>query len=68
MPEVAGDAALLVNPHSVDDICAAMTRLAEDESLRQELIAKGREQRQRFSWDRTAAALWQTVEKVLAEI
>ena len=68
MPEVAGDAALLVNPHSVDDICAAMTRLVEDESLRQELIAKGREQRQRFSWDRTAAALWQTVEKVLAEI
>ena len=68
MPEVAGDAALLVNPHSVDDICAAMTRLAEEESLRQELIAKGREQRQRFSWDRTAAALWQTVEKVLAEI
>ncbi|MBR4218317.1 MAG: glycosyltransferase family 4 protein [Bacteroidales bacterium] len=68
MPEVAGDAALLVNPHSVDDICAAMTRLAEDETLRQELIAKGREQRQRFSWDRTAAALWQTVEKVLAEI
>ena len=68
MPEVAGDAALLVNPHSVDDICAAMTRLAEDEFLRQELIAKGREQRQRFSWDRTAAALWQTVEKVLAEI
>ena len=45
-----------------------MTRMAGDEDLRQELIAKGREQRQRFSWDRTAAALWQTVEKVLAEI
>ena len=68
MPDVAGDAALLVNPHSVDDICAAMTRLAEDEALRQELIAKGREQRQRFSWDRTAAALWQTVEKTMTEI
>ena len=68
MPEVAGDAALLVNPHSVDEICAAMTRLAEDEALRQELIAKGREQRQRFSWDRTAAALWQTVEKTMTEI
>ena len=67
MPEVAGDAALLVNPHSVEEICAAMTRLAEDETLRQELITKGREQRQKFSWDRTADALWQTIEKLKIE-
>ena len=67
MPEVAGDAALLVDPHSVEEICAAMTRLAEDENLRQELIEKGREQRQRFSWDRTADALWQTIEKTMEE-
>lgn len=67
MPEVAGDAALLVNPHSVEEICAAMARLAEDETLRQDLIAKGREQRQKFSWDRTADALWQTIEKLKIE-
>lgn len=68
MPEVAGDAALLVNPHSVDEICAAMTRMAGDEDLRQELIAKGRERRLCFSWDRSADALWQTVEKTMTEI
>lgn len=67
MPEVAGDAALLVNPHSVEEICAAITRLAEDETLRQTLITKGREQRQKFSWDRTADALWQTIEKLKIE-
>lgn len=68
MPEVAGDAALLVDPHSIDDITMAMTRLAQDDDLRNELISKGREQRQKFSWNRTAVALWQTMDKVLTSL
>ena len=41
LPEVAGDAALLVDPHDVDAIAEAMQRLATDEALRQELIRRG---------------------------
>ena len=63
MPEVAGDAALLVDPTSVEQIADAMTRLATDENLRQELIAKGRDQRKLFSWDQTAERLWNCVMK-----
>lgn len=63
MPEVAGEAALLVDPTSVEQIADAMTCLATDENLRQELIAKGREQRKLFSWDQTAQRLWDCVMK-----
>ena len=48
LPEIAGDAALLVDPLDVDAIAAAMLRLSRDEALRQELIAKGYEERQAF--------------------
>ncbi len=61
MPEVAGDAALLVDPNSVEEIAVAMTKLATNETLRQELIQKGRLQRNRFSWDLTAQRLWDCV-------
>lgn len=54
MPEVAGDAALLVDPTSVPDISAALARLLSDEALRQTLVARGRLQRTRFSNRRMA--------------
>lgn len=63
MPEVAGDAALLVDPHRVDAIRDAMVRLADDAMLRDELVAKGRIQRELFSWDRTADLLWKSLMK-----
>jgi glycosyltransferase involved in cell wall biosynthesis len=49
-PEIAGDAALLVNPRSVDDIAAAMDRLLADESLRERLREKGLARAQQFTW------------------
>src|ERR1019366_9601217 len=42
MPEVAGDAALLVNPLDVDELSHALSRLAADQALREDLIARGR--------------------------
>ena len=63
MPEVAGDAALLVEPTSVEELTVALQRLATDKPLRQELIARGREQRKLFSWDITADLLWQSMMK-----
>ena len=54
LPEVAGDAALLVDPNDTEAIADAMLRLSRDESLRQELIAKGYENVKRFSWEKAA--------------
>jgi alpha-1,3-rhamnosyl/mannosyltransferase len=55
LPEVVGDAALLVDPESVDQIAAATVRVLTDTPLREQLIAAGRRRPQAFSWDKTAA-------------
>lgn len=52
--EVAGDAALQVNPYQVAEISLAMTRIATDDALRASLIQKGLERQKEFSWDRAA--------------
>jgi len=65
MPEVAGDAALLVDPFSVESISNAMNSIYKDEVLRQTLIEKGRKRKLDFSWDKTAEALWNSIEKTL---
>lgn len=65
LPEVAGDAALYVDPNDVDDIAAAMHKIESDEKLRNELIERGKRQRDKFSWDMTADRLWHSIEKCL---
>lgn len=60
MPEVGGDAVLYIDPASPDDIAHAIRQL-EEPGLREELIAKGRQQRQKFSWNKTADLLWQSM-------
>lgn len=54
LPEVAGDAALLVDPGSVDSIRSGLERLVDDPHLRERLIASGREREVTFSWKRAA--------------
>ncbi len=58
LPEVAGDAALLVNPLEVFDIAKGLQVLYENADLRQHLVAQGRLRRERFSWDSAAEAVW----------
>ena len=60
MPEVGGDAVLYIDPANVDDITHAI-RCLESPELRQQLIEKGRVQREKFSWDRTANLLWDSM-------
>ena len=55
LPEVVGDAAVLVDPHDVDAIAREMARLWQDEALRRELAARGLERARTFSWERTAS-------------
>ena len=64
IPEVAGPAALLVNPFDEEAIAHAMRKLWEDPLLRESLLQKGRHQRQKFSWDRAAQEIYQVLEHV----
>lgn len=57
LPEVAGDAALLVNPNKVEEIAAGLKQLYEDPELCRVLVERGRIQRQKFDWDKAAAEL-----------
>jgi glycosyltransferase involved in cell wall biosynthesis len=59
LPEVAGDAALMVDPYSEKEIYDASIRLLEDESLRKELQVSGAERSNLFTWENTA---FQTLE------
>jgi len=54
LPEVAGDAAVLVNPGNVFDIARGIRDALTDEPLRAELVRRGRVQAARFSWERSA--------------
>jgi glycosyltransferase involved in cell wall biosynthesis len=54
VPEVAGDAALLVDPYDVKAIMQGMIDMSEDASLRRSMIAKGFERIKRFSWAETS--------------
>ena len=65
MPEVAGDAALLVDPLDVDELAYALSRLATDPALREDLIARGRSRALRFTWDSAVAQTWAVYEKVM---
>lgn len=58
MPEIAGNAALLCDPFSENDIAVHLRRLYEDAGLRQTLIEAGAEQRKQFSWDTAAEEMY----------
>jgi len=54
LPEVAGDAALLVDPHDPEALAAALAQLAGDAALRADLVRRGQARAALFSWERTA--------------
>lgn len=64
LPEIAGDAALLVDPNSVDEIALGMDRILNDTSLRNKLRSKGLERAAHFTWEMTTA----NVHRVLREV
>jgi len=65
MPEVAGDAALLIDPFNQASITQAMRQMATDEMLRKTLIEKGYQRLQCYTWDKAAELLWNCIEKSL---
>jgi glycosyltransferase involved in cell wall biosynthesis len=63
--EVAGEAAFLVDPLSVEDIQTALTLLTENESLRQSLISSGKTRATAFSWERAVRRTWDVYQELL---
>lgn len=59
LPEVAGDAALIVDPYSVDHLTNALRQLVDNTALRQSLIVKGRQRARTFTWEKSAQQLRQ---------
>lgn len=65
IPEVGGSAVLYADPCKIEQITEAMIKMTEDTDFRKELIEKGFEQKNKFSWDETARLLWMSVERAL---
>ena len=65
MPEVAGDAAILVDPFSVKSICEGMKKFTLEPGISDVLNEKARIRRHVFSWQRSADLLWASMEKAL---
>ncbi|MDD4108063.1 MAG: glycosyltransferase family 1 protein, partial [Prolixibacteraceae bacterium] len=63
LPEVGGDAVLYTDPSDIDEIADAMIKISEDVDLRRLLIERGFNQSHKFSWENTAALLWECIEK-----
>jgi glycosyltransferase involved in cell wall biosynthesis len=64
LPEVVGNAAVMVNPENVFEIMHALHRVLLDQTLREKLKKRGYEQAQKFSWDVAARDLITTYKEV----
>ncbi len=65
LPEISGDAAVLVDPLSVEEIRAAIERLLLSPETRRRMIEAGRKQAQRYRWENTAGRTWAFFESVV---
>lgn len=68
LPEVAGDAAVLVDPFSVSAIAEALERVANDSTLRHSLIEKGLKRAKSFDWDESAKKFWTIIERTIQDV
>ncbi len=63
IPEVAGDSALLVDPKNAEDIADAVYKILSDENLKKDLVQKGLENIQRFSWEKCGKEIAEILKK-----
>lgn len=66
-PEVAGDAAVLVDPYDPEDIAAGVRRVVTDEETRERLVRRGRRRAAEFTWERCARQTLALIERVGGE-
>jgi glycosyltransferase involved in cell wall biosynthesis len=67
LPEVVGDAGLLVDPTDPEQIAAALVRVLTESALRPSLVARGLARAREFSWERTASEVLSVIEETAAE-
>ena len=65
LKEVAGDAALLVDPRDANSIAGALNALAEDSILRERLAGLGRARAAKFTWDAAVRSTWAAYSELL---
>ncbi len=65
LPEVGGDSVLYAHPGDVEEISDKMRQMAADSGLREELIQKGFQQKDKFSWDKSADKVWRCLENAI---
>lgn len=65
LPEVAGDAAILINPYHIEEITAAMKMIINDSETRKELSEKGLKRVNQFSWEKTGLATVEVLKQYL---
>ncbi|MGB9637550.1 MAG: glycosyltransferase family 4 protein, partial [Microgenomates group bacterium] len=65
MKEVAGEAALLIDPLSVDNLAGAISKLCRNQKLREEMVLKGLKRAGEFSWEKTALQTLQAYQSLL---
>ena len=66
MPEVSGNAALIVNPLNVDEISGAMLKIESDSALRKTLGDRGIARAAAFSWEKTTEIIWNGIQRIAA--
>ncbi len=64
MPEVAGQAAVLIDPHKIKDLSQAIRKILTDKKLYNELITVGFKQAEKFSWEKCARETLEVYERV----
>lgn len=67
LPEVVGNAAILVDPFDVEQVAHQMARIDSDINLRKELSQKGLLRAELFNWDNTARMVWSVIERELED-
>jgi glycosyltransferase involved in cell wall biosynthesis len=65
LPEVAGDAAILINPYNIEEITAAMKIIINDSETRKQLSEKGLKRANQFTWEKTGLATVEVLKKYL---
>ncbi|NOQ21825.1 MAG: glycosyltransferase [Candidatus Aegiribacteria sp.] len=67
LPEIAGDAAILVDPHSLEEIASAMKAMIDSTDTRSRLISRGFDQAKLFSWNLTAKHTMEVYRNVMRD-
>jgi len=64
-PEIAGNAALLINPHSTRDWAKKMQEIQSNSALRKVLIENGTKRLHIFSWEKSSFLIWKEIQTLL---